>query len=172
VPFILLLVGAVIAIAAFNNTQGDLATELEQDVPPFLKWGLALFGVGALGWIPGMQLISRWLLALVMVVLVLMNYQRIIQGFQQLGGATGASSGTANPTPATAYEQNPAAPQITQAEISGTTGQNAQTMTSQNLGNINAAGIAPAAASPFGALDPAAFLTAFEAGYGGFGGIA
>lgn len=162
-PFILLLIGAVIIIAAFNNTQGDLATELETDVPAFLKWALAIVGVGAIGWIPGMQTISRWLLALVLVVLVLKNYQGILSGFQSLGGsaATAPVQTAANPTPASAYIANPNNPQVTQAQISGTSG------------NVNAAGQpAQIAASPFGAFDPHQFLAAFEAGFGGFGGIA
>jgi hypothetical protein len=165
-PFILLLIGAVIAIAAFNNTQGDLAAELETDVPPFLKWALAIVGVGALGWIPGFQLISRWLLALVLVVLVLTNYRQILSGFTSLGGSAGAGQAASNPTPAQQYAANPNNPQITTAATSGSS-------TGAGTNNVNAAGQpAQIAASPFGAFDPHQFLAAFEVGFGGFGGIA
>lgn len=171
-PFILLLIGAVIAIAAFNNSQGDLVTELEADVPPFIKWGLAVFAVGALGWIPGMSQISRWLLALVVMVLVLSNYQQIIAGFQALGGGAAAGSGSqaaqaaANPTPAAAYAANPNNPQVTQAEVSGTSGTSAS-----GAANLNANAVAPVVTNPLGAFDPGHFLAAFEAGFGGFGGV-
>jgi hypothetical protein len=168
-PFILLLIGAIIAVTAFNNSQGDLVTELEADVPPFLKWGLAVFVVGGLGWIPGMAIISRWLLALVVMVLVLTNYQAIIAGFTALSGA-GASTGgqaAANPTPAQAYIANPASPQVTQAQISGTA---AGAQTANINANAQTAG-AVAAVPSITAMDPAAFLGAFEAGFGGFGGI-
>jgi hypothetical protein len=179
-PFLLLLIGAVLIIAAFNNAQGDLATELETDVPAFLKWGLAVVGVGALGWIPGMQLISRWLLALVLVVIVLKNYTQIIAGFQAFSPSSGAQTAQqvqANPTPATAYAANPNNPQVTQAEISGTgTGTGATGQLAQGgaiAGNINALSQQPSlATSPFGVFDPTSFLASFEAGFGGFGGIA
>lgn len=164
-PFILLLIGAVIIIAAFNNTQGDLATALESDVPPFLKWALAIVGVGAIGWIPGMQAVSRWLLALVLVVIVLKNYAAALAGFQSLGSSatSPAQSTSGNPTPSAAYLANPNNPQITQGEISGS---------GSGTVGANAAGQGQVAASPFGPFDPNQFLAAFEAGFGGFGGVA
>lgn len=174
-PFLLLLIGAIIAIAAFNNAQGTLATELEQDVPAFLKWGLAVTAVGAVGWIPGMQTISRWLLALVMVVLFLTNYQQIFAGFQSFAqnfgaGAAGTPTGT-SATPATAYMTNPAQPQVTAQEISGT-GSVSGTSSAQAV-NVNAAaGGITTYTSPYGSFDPTNFLAAFESGFGGFGGIA
>lgn len=170
-PFILILLGAILIVAAFNNTQGDLATALEQDVPPFLKWGLAVAAIGGLGWVPGMQTLSRWLLALVFTVIVLKNYQAILNGFQALGGGAGtAAAAVTNPTPAAAYIANPNQPQITQASISGTTG--AATSSAQAV-NINAAaGGTVTVASPYGQFDPGLFLTAAELGFGGFGGVA
>lgn len=159
-PVVLLLFGAIIAVAAFNNAQGTLATELEQDFPPFIKWLLAVGGVGAIGFIPGMQTLSRWLLALIFTVVFLKNYSAILQGFQALGGASTATTTQASATPASAYTANPTNPQITTAEITGT-------------GNINAAGQQPQiAASPYSVFDPHQYLAAFEAGFGGFGGVA
>jgi len=161
-PFLLLLIGAVIIIAAFNNSQAALVSELEQDVPPFLKWALAVVGVGALGWIPGMQTISRWLLALVMVVLFLSNWQAIIGGFTSLSSASGT---TVQPATQTSLTSVPAALAPTGTASAGSIS------TSQVTQNINAAAQTPIYASQFGEFDPGNFLASFTAGFGGFGGI-
>jgi len=99
-PFILILLGGVIMVAAFEGTQGDLATALETDVPPYMKWAAAFVGVGAIGFIPGLQSISRWLMALVITVLVVNNYKNIISSFQNLGGQQAAA-----PVPPTVEQQ-------------------------------------------------------------------
>ena len=172
-PFLLLIAGAILAIAAFNNSQGTLATELETDVPAYLKWGLAVGAVGALGWIPGMSTISRYLVALVMVVLVVTQWSNIQAGFQNFfnyfgSGASGQAS-AASATPASQYAANPANPQITAAAVSGTG--TIPTSSSAYAGNVNAAGQLQTVTSPYGAYDPGMFLAAFEAGFGGFGGV-
>ena len=161
-PFVLLIVGAILILTAYRNTYGDLATALETDVPGFAKWALALAVVGGLGWVPGMQTISRWLLALVIVAIVLSNknWQTFFTNVQTISSLPAAS--TASATPAAAYVASPTNPQITQADVSGTS----------STGNINAANVAATVTSPLGAYDPAAYLTAFEQGIGGFGGIA
>lgn len=165
-PFILILVAGLLIMAAYNNSAGSLMTELETDVPGFVKWFLAISAVGALGWVPGMEKISRMLLGLVLLVLFLSNYQQIFQGFQSVGSAGTSANTATNPDPAAAYIANPNAPSITQAEISGT----AATSSAQTV-NINAAGQVATTASPFGAFDPGNFLASFTAGFGGFGGI-
>jgi flagellar biosynthesis component FlhA len=152
---LLILIGAVLLIAAVRNTEGDLGNALVADVPGYLKWALAIIAVGALGWVPGMRTISRWLLALVLVVIFLKNYQALFQGFTNL--ETPPAPSQASASPAAAYVASPTTP-ITQAEITGTSG------------NINAAGVAPAVTpSP---LNPNAYLTAIELGTIGFGGVA
>jgi hypothetical protein len=147
-PFLLVLVGAVLLISALRNTQGDLAAALEQDVPAFTKWGLALGVIAALGFVPGMERISRWLLALVIIVLVLNNYQQFLSGITSLD--TAAAPAPSVPTPASAYLANPQAPTITQAQVSGTG-------TVPGAG-ISATQVANAAMSAYEA----------EAGFGGF----
>jgi hypothetical protein len=175
---VLLIFGAIIAVAAFNNAQGTLATELEQDVPPFIKWLLAVGAIGGIGFIPGMEKISRWLLALVFLVIFLKNYSAIYAGFQALGGAATATTTTASATPASAYTANPTNPQVTTNEVTGTGSVPGSTLVQGGAiaGNINAAGQQIAstlpAPSPYGAFDPNNFLAEFEAGFGGFGGVA
>lgn len=100
-PLILLLIAAVFIVSAFQNTQADLAAALEQDGPGYLKWAAALAAVGALGWVPGMQKPSRYLLALVLLVIFLRNYQAILQGFQAAAG--GATPTASQPSPAADY---------------------------------------------------------------------
>jgi flagellar biosynthesis component FlhA len=159
---LLILIGAVLLVSAVRNTEGDLGNALVQDVPGFLKWALAIVAVGALGWVPGMRTISRWLLALVLLVIVLKNYTKLFQGFTSLETPPAPSQAAASP--ASAYVANPAAPNITQAEITGTS--------NTVPGSINAAGIAPTVTNPQGAFSPQAFLAAYEAGTIGFGGVA
>ena len=138
-----LLIGAVLLVSALRNTQGDLATALETDAPGYFKWALALGLVASLGFIPGMQRISRWLLALVIVTLVLKNYQQFLTGITSL--ETPPQAAQAVTSPASAYVANPSAPNITTAEVTGT-------------GNVsNTAALA---------------TTLFDAAEMGFGGVA
>jgi hypothetical protein len=166
-PFLLILIGAVLIVSAYRNTYGDLATALETDVPGFATWALAIAAVAALGWVPGMQKISRWLLALVIVVLVLRNYQALFANAQTLAKLPAATP--AQTTPTAAYLASPTAPNITTADISGGTSAGSS---STIAGSINAANQIATVTSPLGAYDPAAYLTQFEAGVGGFGGVA
>ena len=154
-------------MAAYNNSVGCLMTELETDLPGFVKWFLAIAAVGALGWIPGAEKISRMLLGLVLLVLVLSNYTNLISGFQALGSGQSGQAQQPNPDPSSAYIANPNAPQITNAEVYGT----GSGSSSAQAVNINAAAQQPIYSSQYGAYDPGQFLASFAAGFGGFGGI-
>lgn len=153
-PFVLLAIGAIIVLAAIRNTHGDLGNALATDIPGFFKWALAIVAIGALGWIPGMQKISRMLLALVLVVLLLVNYRRLFAGFAQLASNPPAG-GQASIDPGQAALANQNAPAITPQQIAGvapaTTGVDPTTL------------LAAATTSPF---DPAALLAAFAHGFG------
>ena len=170
-PLILLLVGGILIVAAYNDAVGGLASELETDIPGFLKWALAVGCVGAIGWVPGAQTISRWILGLVLLVLFISNNSAIVAGFKALSGAAGSATATAaggSTTPAAQYIANPASPQITQAAIYGDVGVPAGMGTGSSSAeavNINAAAQTPSiAVSPY---DPEALLAGFEAGFGG-----
>jgi len=100
---LILLVGVILVVVAIHNTQGTLFGALATDVPAFLVWGAAIVAVAAIGYVPGLKTPSRWLLALVLVVLVLHNYQAILAGFQGAvptasGGSSGGTSQTSAPT--------------------------------------------------------------------------
>lgn len=100
-PFLVIMVGGVLAMVAYNDTQDQLATDLEQDLPGFLKWFAAVVGIAVLGFIPGMQKFSRMLLALVIVVIILKNYKQVLASFEGLSGAAPSASTIATQTPVT-----------------------------------------------------------------------
>jgi hypothetical protein len=79
---IALIIGITLIVAAVRNSQGALFTALEVDVPKFVVWAAAIIAVGAIGAIPGLKPISRWLLALVIVVIIVNNYKKLTTGFQ------------------------------------------------------------------------------------------
>ena len=81
--FVALIIGAIIIVAAIRNTHVQLFGALCADFPAFMAWAAAILAVGALGWVPGIKPVSRGLLALVIVVLIMNNYQAIIAGFSQ-----------------------------------------------------------------------------------------
>jgi hypothetical protein len=102
-PFVVVLIGALIVIAGFNSTHGQLATQLKQDIPGYFKWGAAIAAILALGFVPGLKVPSRYLLALVLLVIFLHNYQNIINGFKNFASSGGTSSGAAADLPTAAF---------------------------------------------------------------------
>lgn len=107
-PFILVLIGVVILVAALRNTHGDLGNALQADLPGFTKWALAISIIGGMGFVPGIQQPSRWLLALVLFVLVLKNYVTLMAGLSNAFNPPTAQA--PSPTPAAAAAANPSAP--------------------------------------------------------------
>lgn len=75
-PFALLFIGVVLAIAAYNGTQGVLSSQLKKDLSGetgFVYWIAAIMIVGAIGYIRPMETVSRSFLALILVVMFLVN---------------------------------------------------------------------------------------------------
>lgn len=87
---VLILIAAVLIVSAIRDTQGDLFAALKSDVPAYGTWAAALIALGLIGFIPGFKPVSRGLIALVIVVLVVNNYQAIVSGFEKAwkGGAS------------------------------------------------------------------------------------
>jgi hypothetical protein len=168
-PFVLMAAAFVLIVAAYQNTQGNLVTALENDVPGFAPFALAIVGTGAVGFIPKLQPVSRMLLGLLFLVYVIRNWPGIsggITGLQQLSGVTGQ----AVPDPATQYATSGTTGRVSVASIAGdaATGQAAVGPAGGLPGGLGGAGPAIASAG----FDPTHFLAAFESGLGGFGGIA
>jgi hypothetical protein len=174
-PFLVLLIGAILIIAAWRDTYGDLFTALQTDVPGFFKWALAVVAIGALGYAPGLKPISRMLLALVIVVLVVKNYEKLFAGFSSLASTTPTSTTGATEV-ATQYAQaagTTAPTTVATATTTATTAvaSNAASGTTGTTAASSTATLNSPTSNPIGAYDPAAYLTAFEKGVGGFGGI-
>lgn len=125
-PFVAIIIGAILIIAAFNNTHTQLAANLEKDIPGFFKWGIAIAAILGIGYIPGLRTPTRWLLGLVALVVLLTQYKNIIQGFQNF-----AQTGTQTATAAATSEQQAAATSQAQATASESA-YNTATATSTN----------------------------------------
>lgn len=161
-PFAALLIGAILIVVAFNNSFGALATELETDIPAYFKWAIAIVAILALGYIPGMRTPSRWLLGLVALVIILVDWPKIQSGFSSFAssGGSGTGVGAAQPNPSAAYvaANAPAATGTTSAGVAGST-------VASDISHA-AAGVNAIASNP---LSPSSYLAAF--GSSGFGGI-
>lgn len=111
-PIVALLIGVILVVAAVRNSQDALFSALATDAPKFVVWAAAIFAVGAIGFIPGLRPVSRLLLALVVVVLVVNNYQAIVNGFTnawqnppKAGSSTSSGASTAPASSATSAAQ-------------------------------------------------------------------
>lgn len=88
-----LMIGVILIVAALRNSQGALFSALSTDVPEYVIWAAAILAIGAIGFIPGLKPVSRGLLALIVVVIVLNNYQAILAGFKSVASGQTRSSG-------------------------------------------------------------------------------
>ncbi len=188
-PIALILIGAILIIVAFNNSMGQLATQLQSDVPGFFIWAVAIAIILGLGYVPGLKTPSRWLLALVVLVIVLTQYRKIISGFTTFAASGGKTTGAAAPDPATAFAASPTGPLPTGAEVAGNAGGGPTLGAGRasagagatgsgdgsivgTAGNIigtaqGAAGAVSSAASILNFENPMSYVGAIEAGFGG-----
>jgi hypothetical protein len=112
-PVAILIIGALLLITAFNNSFGALTTALETDIPGYFVWAAAIAAIMAIGYVPGLRTPSRYLLALVLVVILLANYTQIYAGFTSFASSgattTAGTGGTATPTASYSATNAPAA---------------------------------------------------------------
>lgn len=103
-PLFALFIGIIIIVAAFRNSHAALFGAIATDAPKFIVWAAAIIALGVIGFIPGLKPVSRLLLALVIIVLVVNNYQRLTKGFQNAWQNPGdtASKKSADAHPAAA----------------------------------------------------------------------
>jgi hypothetical protein len=100
-PYVLIIVGAVILVTAINGTTGQLGTMLRADIfgsHGFIYWFLAILVIGAIGYIKPFKKLSDWLLVLVVLVLFLANKGGVFAQFNTALTTIGTSSQTATPT--------------------------------------------------------------------------
>jgi hypothetical protein len=161
-PIAIVVVGVIIAIAAWNNSFPALASELETDIPGYMKWGFAIAVLLALGYIPGMKMPSRWLLALITLVYVATQWSAIQSAFSSLASTmqsgTATAQGSGSPTPTASYVASNAPNAATSTGSGATTGGTA----------LASAGTVVTAAQNLAAnpLNPNAYL-GLAAGFGG-----
>lgn len=103
---IIVFLAGILIVSALRNTQSQLGAALSQDGPGYLVWAAAIFAIGAIGFIPGLKSPSRALMALVLTVIILKNYQGIINGFTSV--QSGVTPTTAPATPAQSVTQQAA----------------------------------------------------------------
>jgi hypothetical protein len=158
-PFVIVIVGVIIAIAAFNNSFASLAKELETDLPGYFVWGAAIAAILGLGFIPGFKTPSRYLLALVAVVVFFANWQSVVNGFKSFASSGGAASGSPPAAPTASYS---AANAPAAAAAASSTGGTAPTTTAAAAATTLTAA-QTLAANP---LNPNAYV-GLVAGFGG-----
>jgi hypothetical protein len=101
--FGIIIVGAVLIATALKNTQHELGQQLGMDLlgkDGFIAWAGAVLGLGAIGYLPGMQQTSRELLLLVAVVIVVRNGGLFSNVQQALLQASASGPAPSIPAPA------------------------------------------------------------------------
>ena len=108
-PLLFLIAGLLLIITVIRGTTIDFASRLRTDVSGgFLKWLAAIVLIGALGYARPLQEPSRYLLALIAIVILLSNGGGFVSMFaQQISGA-----GSQPVTPATPAGGNSNLPAI------------------------------------------------------------
>lgn len=110
-PLAVFIVGLLVTVSALKGTEAELASKLEGDLTGpdgFIVWLGALATLGAVGYIPGLQQVTRWMIALVFVVIVLSNQGfadnlfAAFSGADQAGAAPPIAPAPAGPVPTTA----------------------------------------------------------------------
>lgn len=102
-PLVLIGSGLILVLVGLNNGSAKLYQLLANDFTGpknFVYWFLAILILGALGYIPTLEKLSRLFLILVLVVLFLDNggFFSQFQAFVKSSTAQGSTSGTANST--------------------------------------------------------------------------
>lgn len=75
-PFVLILIGAILLVAGLRNTYADLWQLVKTDFTEqngFLSWVAAIAVVGGLGYVPKLRPLSVAFMTLLLVVLILSN---------------------------------------------------------------------------------------------------
>ena len=93
-PFVLIIAGTILLVAAVRNTQQLLFYLLARDFTGennFIYWMISILIIGAIGYIPKMKPVSDGFLILVILVLFLKQKTGFFDMFQRQIGETQAS---------------------------------------------------------------------------------
>lgn len=83
-PFVFIVVGIGLVVVAVRGTQATAFSLLQSEFSgpnSFIKWALAIFILGAIGYIPTVRPVTRALLALVLLVIFLKNGKGLFAQF-------------------------------------------------------------------------------------------
>ena len=105
--FVLLIIGITLLVAAVQNTQGTLFTLLAGDFKQFIFWFVAIFLIGALGYIPKLKPLSTAFMALVILVLFLSKGKGFFPQFTSALGTASSAPATTAPQSATSGGLSP-----------------------------------------------------------------
>jgi hypothetical protein len=101
-PFVFLIVGLGFLVVAVRGTQKDAFALLQSEFSgpnSFVRWALAIFILGALGYIPVIKPVTRALLVLVLLVIILTNGKGLFAQFNtQVRNPVAPSSATTSGT--------------------------------------------------------------------------
>lgn len=95
-PLLLIFLGLLFVVAAYQNNIGAVAIQLETDVAGWFKWGIAIIAIGILQYIPGFERPARVLMGLVVVVVILTQGKGFFQQLQAASAAFAAGSTAGN----------------------------------------------------------------------------
>lgn len=101
-PLFLIIVGIALLVTAYQGTYADLGTQLEKDFSGsqnFLIWIAAIGVIGVLGYIKAFETPSRWMLALIILVLFISNNGFFSQFSSQIQTGSGSAGGTIHTEP-------------------------------------------------------------------------
>jgi len=98
-PFVLVVSGLVILIAAVRGTEGELGHQLSSDMfgsGGYIYWGAAILAIGMIGYVPKLKGLSIAFLSLLLLSMILSNSGFFAQMQSQLAGAQSAPAAPAN----------------------------------------------------------------------------
>ena len=110
-PFALLIIGLCCVMSGVKGTQKQLGAKLVGDFTGtnnFLEWMVALVCVGAIGYIPGLEKLSRAFLALCLISIIVAHNGVFTQLFQAINAGPQAPTGAVS---LSAQTQTAAGPQ-------------------------------------------------------------
>jgi hypothetical protein len=103
-PFVLIIAGIVLLIAAARDTQCQLFTLLVGDFTGtnnFIYWFLAIMIIGAIGYVPKLKPVSDAFLILVIIQLFLVKDRGFFDQFKRQIGSTSTGSTSTGSTTST-----------------------------------------------------------------------
>ena len=110
-PFLFIIAGIVMIVSAVRGTNQDLVGLLKSDFTGkgnFIYWVLSIMAIGAVGYIPNLQPLSRAFLVLVVIVLFLRNGTGVFSQFTAAIGSTQSAQSTSTVQPTSTLQPTPA----------------------------------------------------------------